>query len=196
MLGRIVAVIVLVVSLALIYLAPQGLLTKPISDDAHTGPYLLELTADTMALKDARYTALDQCMGGERLPVVLSLGLMFGELGIPGCMIADTSITARNLVTDTLLIAGLDTISDITSAAPSAGYALWPASQSIIVSFPLRGNWSPRLGSWKVYRGLVDELRQNGLDARPVLEIYDPATEEIRYVMSLDSTQKDEQSEW
>ncbi|MCB2211094.1 hypothetical protein KQI52_03160 [bacterium] len=166
MFGRIVATIILIITLALLYLAPQGLLTKPILEETVAGPILMQ-TLET----------LDEGLAYRRIQDDGAV-IDAESLAVYNDRIVDGDATV-NLVRFTTL----DTTMTEFPHLAGQDSEIWPRGEFLVAKFPYRGNWSPRLGKWKVYKGLGNEARARGLLPAPVLEIHDATAEEIRYLM-------------
>lgn len=172
MAGRVIGTIVLIATLAAIYLAPQGLLTKPTLAEQRAGPFRFVELDSGLTAKQAR-ARLPELAAGERasagLPAVINRSLL--DEGAP--VRIGRVYPARGAAPG--------------SADPADATGVrWSESRYLVAEFPYRGSFSPAFGAWRVYRGLPDELARRGCDPGPVLEIYDAEAETIRYLVSLD----------
>jgi len=64
--------------------------------------------------------------------------------------------------------------------------ALLPGGQAVVVRFPYRGRVSIMVGAMRVYPAMQKHFTAAGVPEGPVMEIYDMAANEIRYVRLLD----------
>jgi len=66
-----------------------------------------------------------------------------------------------------------------------------PGGRAVVVRFPFRGRMSIMIGAMRVYPAMSRQFAQEGVPEGPIMEIYDLAAGEIRYVRPLDIPNED-----
>ena len=169
MFARIITTLILIVTLGLVYLAPQGLLTKPKLEQELRGPFVLR-DVELMDDQSAYYQAYDLGVKDTTIEVGWSPAVLNERMTTHGDTVqfgyAFEFNGSRSALADT-----------------ASGFIQLPRDTYLIASFPNRGQFSSRLGAWKVYKGFQHEVMKRGLLPGPVLEIHEIGSEEILYLL-------------
>lgn len=163
MVMRIVALIVLAISLAFVFLAPQGLLTNPTLEEGWVDAHAIAVIGDTMLYVEGR--ALVDSLAHDPQPGSPFPGLLYLGLVEEG----PERVVPVRVWTDT------------TEAGAHA--RILPGSDGLTVRFPHRGAYSYRFADWKVYDAISKELRRRAWPGLEVLEVHDRPAEEVRYLI-------------
>ncbi len=169
MAARIITTLILIVTLALVYLAPQGLLTKPKLEQELRGPFVLR-DLEMMDDQSAYFRAYD--LGTQDTTI---------EAGWSPVVLNERMITAGDTVQFGYAFEFSGTRSGLADTAST--FVHLPRDTYLIAQFPNRGQFSARLGAWKVYKGFQHEVMRRGLLPGPVLEIHEVDSEEILYLL-------------
>jgi hypothetical protein len=172
MAGRVIATLMLIATLALIYLAPQGLLTKPQLEEGLRGPFQLR-DLEPLDEKLAYQRAYDLGLQDTTIETGWSPAILNEQLVSATEQIEFGYVSESN---DAELFMNTNVETSVTQL---------PRGSYLIASFPNRGMFSARLGAWKVLRGFQHEVMKRNLRLGPILEIHAIGSEEIHYLMAI-----------
>lgn len=140
-----------------------------IAYNTHSGPYQL-----IGPVCDGVCTALNETQG---IATELGFGLYFDN--------------PRKVAKDQLRSLGgcivpADKAQGLTNQTLPFRIASLPGGRAVVVHFPFRGRMSIMMGVMRVYPAMNRYFTEAGVPEGPIMEIYDMAAGEIRYVRPLD----------
>jgi len=180
---KIVGIIFVVLALAIAgvvaYLSKHGLFYSVSISEQNKGPYLLVYKKHIGDYKDAGKITNEiyyDLLNNHGLETTKGFGLYYDNpqqvekeklRSIAGCIIEGKSIEELEAI--------------------AAKYAIkeYPASQSVVASFPNKGMVSIILGVFKVYPKLGAYIENNNYTAVPIMEVYDQPNQKTDYISSI-----------
>jgi DNA gyrase inhibitor GyrI len=156
---------------AFVPVRPETMTVEPmwIAYNTHSGPYQL-----IGPVCDGVYTALNDTQG---VATELGFGLYFDN---PRKVAKDKLRSLGGCIVPSDRAAGL------TGKTLPFRMASLPGGQAVVVRFPFRGRMSIMVGAMRVYPAMNRKFAEAGVPEGPIMEIYDMAAGEIRYVRPLD----------
>lgn len=170
-------VLAVLLILGLVWLAPQGLMTKPTVAEETVGPYWMvyqEVTGDyrnTPVAMDAVYDTLVE----RGIETTHGVGLYLDN---PASVAKEALRSHVGCLVDSAQYAAV-----MEAVGFPYSTKKFAARSAHVARFPLRGQMSYMFGAIKAYKALGKVSEEEGLSERAMMEIYDVPGEEIRYIL-------------
>ena len=177
--GIIGIIVVLGIIILLIYLSRYGLFSSVKITEKNVGPYLLVYKKhigdykNVGSVMDNLYYDLKD---NYKIETSKGFGLYYDK---------PQDVAKEKLRSIVGCIVEGKTIKDLKDLNSKYGIQEYPASKSVVATFPYKGKMSIILGIFKVYPKLSAYIDKHEYALTPIMELYDQPSEKIEYIASV-----------